>query len=235
MAWRCAPWGMVLVPWLALAPAALAHPDHAQPPATPAGLRAPGYGSLGFQAPAPGTYSLPVIGPAADGAVVDAEGRSRRLHDLFRGRTVLLSYIYTGCNDVNGCPLATWVLGRVQQPVAANPALRDRVRLLSVSFDPARDTPQAMQEYGARFRAPGFDWHFLAPPGNTELRTLLDAYGQWTMPERDAAGNVTGAVAHLLRVYLIDDQGRIRNIYNANFLHPDILVNDLLTVIGAEN
>jgi hypothetical protein len=43
---------------------------------------------------------------------------------------------------------------------------------------------------------------------------------------------MTGGLSHLLRVYLIDEQRRIRNIYNANFLHPDILVNDLLTVLG---
>lgn len=220
---------------LTAAPAAPAHTGHDQPPTPAAQALAPGYGNLGFEVPAAGTYDLPSLGPAADGMVLDEQGRPHRLHDLLKGKTILLSFIYTSCNDVNGCPLATWVLGRVQAPILSHPALRDRVRLLSLSFDPGRDTPAQVREYGSRFREQDFDWRFLTTTGKAELQPILDAYGQWTMPERDAAGNVTGAVAHLLRVYLIDEQGRIRNIYNANFLHPDILVNDLLTVIGAEN
>lgn len=220
---------------LALSAPVPAHPGHDQAPAPSNPALAPGYGTLGFEVPAAGTYDLPSLGPAADGAVLDEQGRPQRLHELLGGRTVLLSFIYTSCNDVNGCPLATWVLGRVQAPVLSHPQLRDRVRLLSLSFDPARDTPEQVREYGSQFREQDFDWRFLTTAGKSELQPILDAYGQWTMPERDAAGNVTGAVAHLLRVYLIDEQRRIRNIYNANFLHPDILVNDLLTVIGAEN
>lgn len=218
----------------ATAPSALAHGNHDRPDAAaPAATAlAPGYGSLGFEAPLPGTYTLPSLGPAADGAVLDDGGNPRRMHDLLAGKTVLLSFIYTSCNDVNGCPLATWVLGRVQAPILAHPRLRERVRLLSLSFDPARDTPAQVQEYGSRFREGAFDWQFLTTTGTADLQPILDAYGQWTMPERDADGKVTGAVAHLLRVYLIDEQGRIRNIYNANFLHPDILINDLLTVIA---
>lgn len=229
--------------WLCLlaaaAPSATAHGNHDQSeaasaaPAAPA--LAPGYGSLGFEAPVPGTYTLPTLGPAADGAVLDDGGTPRRLQDLLAGKTVLLSFIYTSCNDVNGCPLATWVLGRVQAPILADARLRDRVRLLSLSFDPARDTPAQVREYGSRFREGNFDWQFLTTTGQPDLQPILDAYGQWTMPEVDAAGNVTGAVAHQLRVFLVDEQRRIRNIYNANFLHPDILVADLLTVIGAGN
>jgi cytochrome oxidase Cu insertion factor (SCO1/SenC/PrrC family) len=195
---------------------------------------APGYGDLGFAAPPAGTYSLPSLGAAADGAVLEGSGEPRRLHDLLAGKTVLLGFIYTHCSDINGCPLATWVLGRVQARIRAHPLLKDRVRLLSLSFDPARDTPAVMDEYGSRFRDAGFDWRFLTTTGSTELRPLLDAYGQWTMPERNADGLVTGNVAHLLRVYLIDEERNIRNIYNANFLHPDILVNDLITVVGPE-
>lgn len=213
-----------------------AHQDHVIEPVPAAAVAptAPGYGSLGFEAPKPGTYALPSLGVAADGIVLDGAGTPRHLHDLMSGHTVLLSFIYTSCNDVNGCPLATYVLGLVQTPISAHPLLKDRVRLLSLSFDPARDTREKMQEYGNRFRQAGFDWQFLTTAGNSDLHTILDAYGQLTLPERDAEGRVTGNLAHLLRVYLIDEQLRIRNIYNANFLHPEILVNDILTVLEGE-
>ena len=149
------------------------------------------------------------------------------------GKIVLLSFIYTSCSDMNGCPLASYVLGRVQEPIAANPSLRDRVRLLTLSFDPVRDTPAVMAKYGKQFRRPGFDWKFLTAGSQAELNPVLESYGQWVAPERNAQGRTPGTMSHLLRVYLIDDQRHIRNIYNANFLHPEILLNDLLTVMGA--
>ncbi len=216
------------------APAAgVAHGDHDTRMAgtTPQSARAPGYGRLEFEAPAAGTYTLPSLGLAADGHVIDANGNPVRLHELLAGKLVLLSFIYASCSDINGCPLATYVLGRVQEPISANPLLRDRVRLLTLSFDPVRDTPPVMAKYGDQFRRPGFDWRFLTARNQAELNPILESYGQSVAPERDANGRVTGTFSHLLRVYLIDDQRRIRNIYNASFLHPDILVNDLLTVV----
>ena len=53
---------------------------------------APGWGRLAFSAPEPGTYQLPPLGYAADGAVVDARGQPRSLHDVFAGRIVLLAF-----------------------------------------------------------------------------------------------------------------------------------------------
>ncbi|MBI1733192.1 MAG: SCO family protein [Gammaproteobacteria bacterium] len=221
---------------LAGSPAVAAHPEsHAAVVHAPAPARAPGYGDLGFEAPAPGTYGLPSLGYAADGLILDGAGQPRHLHDLMSGKVVLLSFIYTGCSDVNGCPLATWVLGRVQTPVSTNPILRERVRLLTLSFDPARDTPARMQDYATHFRQAEFDWQFLTTTGESRLLPILEAYDQRISPERDTGGGLTGNLSHLLRVYLIDEQRRIRNIYNANFLHPDILLNDLQTVIGSGN
>ena len=227
---------LILLLALGIAPAADSHRDHTTDPAAVSGpTRAPGYGKLGFEAPSAGTYSLPSLGPAADGSVIDTDGRPHRLHDMMAGKLVLLSFVYASCSDINGCPLATYVLGRVQEVITASPALRDRVRLLTLSFDPVRDTPAAMKVYGRHFRQPGFDWHFLTTGGAGDLGALLESYGQWVAPEQDARGRVLGTFSHLLRVYLVDDQRRIRNIYNANFLHPEILVNDLLTALGTED
>jgi len=232
--WAC---GLFLSLLLGAPASGVAHGDHDTQPegTTPQPPRAPGYGGLGFDAPAAGTYALPSLGLAADGNVIDADGKPVRLHDLMAGKLVLLSFIYASCSDIDGCPLATYVLGRVQEPVAANPVLRDRVRLLTLSFDPVRDTPPVMAKYADQFRRPGFDWRFLTARNQLALNPVLESYRQWVAPERDAEGRVLGTISHLLRVYLIDDQRRIRNIYDADFLHPEILVNDLLTVIGPDN
>ena len=76
---------------------------------------APGYGPLQFQAPAAGSYQLPPLGAAADGKVLDSNAIARRLHQLSGDKLVLMGFIYTHCPDVNGCPLASFVMKKVQR------------------------------------------------------------------------------------------------------------------------
>lgn len=193
---------------------------------------APGYSALEFDAPAPGSYALPPLGDAADGQVLDSSGKARSLHDYMGDKLVVLSFIYTRCSDVNGCPLATFVLKGVQDRILATPQLEGAVRLVSFSFDPSYDTPAVLSRYASHFRQPEFDWQFLTTRSEAELRPILDAYGQWIVRDYDEEGVYLGTVSHLLRVYLIDRQQRIRNIYSTSFLHADTVVNDLRTVLA---
>ena len=193
---------------------------------------APAYQGLQFEPPEPGTYELPALGPAADGFVLDTSGRARRLHDfLGHGKATVLSFIYTTCSDAEGCPLATFVLQQMARRVAKDERLRDRVRFVSLSFDPERDTPEVMRVYSYAYRVPGVEWDFLTTASTDRLEPILDAYGQRIQAEVDETGNPTGGISHLLRVYLVDPDQRIRNIYSVAFLHPDVLINDLLTVL----
>ena len=73
---------------------------------------APGYGELNFIPPEAGSYRLPPLGQASDGEILLANDQTMRLHELMQDRIVLLSFIYTRCNEVNGCPLATHVLSK---------------------------------------------------------------------------------------------------------------------------
>jgi cytochrome oxidase Cu insertion factor (SCO1/SenC/PrrC family) len=200
--------------------------SHAEPV-----VLAPGYADLGFDAPTPGTYRLPPLGDAADGVVLGSQGRQVRLHDLTGDRVVLLSFIYTTCTDVNGCPLATHVFSKVATRLSESKRLADRVRLLTLSFDPHHDTPQVMASYRARYRQPGVDWRFLTARSLAELDPILDAYDQWVLRDRDEAGNLLGTMSHVLRVYLIDAERRIRNIYSVSFLHADTIASDVETLL----
>ena len=197
-------------------------------PASDREVLAPGYANLQFPAPEPGSYRLPVLWPAADGRLLDSDGRSLQLHDLLSDRVVILSFIYTHCNDINGCPLATFVQSQLQSPIMADPQLRQRVRLITVSFDPARDTPEAMAAFGARFREEGFDWRFLTGSSAAALEPLLAAYDQSTQ----LSENEQGVISHVLRVLLIDENRMIRNVYNTSFLHVDTVISDLKTVLS---
>ncbi len=212
-----------LIPQAAAAPSGHDHP--------PPEVLAPGYSALQFDPPAPGSYALPPLGKAADGPVLDSSGKARRLHDYLGDKLVVLSFIYTRCSDINGCPLATFVLKGVQDRILATPELEGAVRLVSFSFDPSYDTPAVLSRYASHFRQPEFDWRFLTTRSEAELRPILDAYGQWIVRDYDEEGAYLGTVSHLLRVYLIDRQQRIRNIYSTSFLHADTVVNDLRTVL----
>jgi cytochrome c peroxidase len=199
--------------------------EHVHAPPT---VLAPGYFDLEFKAPAPGTYQLPPLRVAADGPVLDDAGHTRRLYDYLGDRVVLLSFIYTTCSDVNGCPLAAYVLKRVQDRAIDEPDLRDRLRIVSLSFDPQHDTPPVMAAYGAKLRAPAFDWTFLTSASVAQLQPTLDAYDQAVFRNED------GIASHILRVMLIDKQRRVRNIYSVSFLHADTVLNDVRTVLLEE-
>ena len=82
---------------------------------------APGYTALPFPAPKPGSYPLPVMGFAADGKVLDTDGKALTLHDLYGDKLVLLSFIYATCDDMNGCPLATSVLMKIKAKLKISP------------------------------------------------------------------------------------------------------------------
>ncbi|MEM9387760.1 MAG: SCO family protein [Pseudomonadota bacterium] len=202
-------------------------------------MQAPGYGKLAFDAPAPGSYRLPALGPAADGHVLRSDGSPARLHELMGDRLTVLSFIYTRCPDPNGCPLATHVLKRLRREVSERDALAGKVRFLTLSFDPAWDTPQVMRTYAAQV-APepqgeaGTPWFFLTSASREALTPILEAYDQTVIESVDEHGASLGSYSHILRVYLIDRRQRLRNIYNVGFLHPDILAADLLTLLSEE-
>ena len=196
-------------------------------------ILAPGYGELEYTPPAAGTYRLPPLGDAVDGKVRDSGGRAATLHEELDGKLVLMGFIYTHCPDVNGCPLASYVMKQVQAKLVEDPALRDQVRLISLSFDPELDTPGAMRKYSHHFRRKDFDWRFLTTDSEADLLPILEGYGQFRQKFYDENGNYSGSMSHILRVYLIDRDKRIRNIYSAGFLHADTVVNDLKTLQGS--
>lgn len=190
---------------------------------------------LGYVPPTPGTYALPVIKLATDGEVLDTDGAVRRLFDYMEGKIVLLSFIYTRCTDARGCPLATSVLAAIEDALRHDPALARQVRLLTLSFDPEHDTPEVMRRYAGADQTQHESqlWYRLTTASPQALQPLLDGYGQYVAPVLEASGRATGTYAHLLKVFLIDEQQRVRNIYSVDFLHPQVVLNDIKTVLMA--
>ncbi|MGH8549842.1 MAG: cytochrome c peroxidase [Methylococcales bacterium] len=193
---------------------------------------APGYGPLAFSAPRPGSYTLPRLGAASNGEVLDSEGWKISLHNLMGDKIVLLGFIYTTCTDVNGCPLATAVFHQIKSLLGKHPEVARQLRLLTLSFNPSHDTPAVMKKYGGGLTRGEFDWRFLTTASDGELNPILENYHQAVIKEYDGRGRFTGTFSHVLRVLLIDRDKQIRKIYSVSFLHAELLINDIKTLLS---
>jgi cytochrome oxidase Cu insertion factor (SCO1/SenC/PrrC family) len=143
----------------------------------------------------------------------------------------VVSFVYASCPESHGCPLALATLQRLDRELARREALASRVRLVTVSFDPARDTPGRMADLRKRL-APATAWQFLTAPDEAALAPVLADYGQDVMALVDIRGGETGVLQHVLKVFLLDDQLRIRNVYSAGLLDARLLLNDIETVLA---
>lgn len=184
-----------------------------------------------YDAPKPGSYTLPVIKPAADGALLDSAGKPMRLAELTRGRITVMSFIYTRCAAAKACPMATGVLMQLHRETAQDAALVKELRFVSMSFDPANDTPERMAAYSglASSHPSAAPWHFVTTKSQAELQPILTAYGQ-AVDKKQNPNDPTGPLNHNLRVLLVDAEGRIRNIYSSGTLDPRLVLADVQTL-----
>jgi cytochrome oxidase Cu insertion factor (SCO1/SenC/PrrC family) len=188
-------------------------------------------GEYDYDAPEPGTYTLPVIKPAADGLLLDSNGQSIRLAELTRGRITVMSFIYTRCAAARACPYATGVLMQLHRESADDAALAHLLRLVSLSFDPINDTPRRMAAYSmiAAQRPAAAPWHFVTTRSQAELQPILEAYGQ-AIDRKQNPTDPTGPLNHTLRVFLVDPAGNIRNIYSSGTLDVRLVLADVRTL-----
>lgn len=191
--------------------------------------------ALDFNPPSPGTYKLHRIMAAPDGEVLGIDGRSQRLSRFTRNRITLLGFMYTTCVDPDGCPLAYRVFDVLKQTITATHSLRGRVQFVTLSFDPARDTPAVMRQYaGSRVKEEGngLRWYFLTTRSAQHLMPLVEDFGQDIRYVIDrSSGKARRELSHVLKVFLIDDTGFVREIYTSTFLHPQVVLNDIETLI----
>src|SRR5947207_8327150 len=189
-----------------------------------------------YDPPTPGSYSLPVIKTAPDGAIIDSDSKSINLRDLNRGRITLLSFIYTRCAAPKACPYATGVLSQLHSLSEEDKTLAKNMRLVSISFDPEHDTPQHLAAYSEAIREAksGCEWRFVTAKSPAELQSVLDGYGQ-AVDKRPNSADPQGPLYHTLRVFLIDRDGRIRNIYSSGTLDPRLVMADVKTLLLEES
>jgi protein SCO1/2 len=208
---------------------ALLHVQPAEPESSPLLKRSPW---RDYEPPRPGTYSLPVVKQAGGGEVLDAKGQSLRLGEVTKGRVTVMSFIYTRCADATACPYATGILNELHRISTTDAGLARGMGLISMSFDPVADTPQRMAEYARVMtgRKQGAPWKFLTTASPAALEPILKAYDQSVSVKKNPA-DPTGPLNHTLRVYLIDREGRVRNIYSSGTLDLRLVLADVRTLL----
>jgi protein SCO1/2 len=154
--------------------------------------------------------------PASEIALTRADGSSFRLSEM-QGDIVLLFFGYTSCPDV--CPTTMAELNQALQKLNEDQA--KRVKVLFVTVDPERDTPERVQEYANHFND-----EFIGLSGSeAELQKTWNDYGVFR--EKVEGTSALGyLVDHTARVTLIDQDGNLRVSYSFETPVEDI-VHDL--------
>ena len=187
-----------------------------------------------FEPPAPGSYPLPVIKTAPDGTLLDIHGVERTLSEVLDGKISLVSFVYLMCTDEAGCPFAISTLFSIYEASEKVPELRDDVQLVVISFDPERDTVEAIESFAypvTADKAAGkkLPMRVFTTRDEAALKPIIDGFGQAIDRPDDQE-----VINHLLRMYLVDRDGKIRNIYGLGLIDPRLLMTDVETLLMTE-
>ncbi len=160
---------------------------------------------------------MPEVGEALpDFSFVDQNGRRVHLHQ-FRGKPLLLTFIYTRCPLPDFCIRMSNNFGQLAKNLKQGaPAVYGRLQLLSISIDPEYDKPAVLMRYGKAYAGdidPKFEhWRFVS--GTTaETRKAADFFGLTYVPEN-------GQIVHSLRTVLVAPDGKIAAQYGGNDWTP---------------
>lgn len=169
--------------------------------------------------PAAGVHILEPGDPAPDARFTDQDGRPFALTDL-KGAAVALTFIYTRCPLPQYCPLMDRRFAEVQAIVHGDAALRGKVQLVTVSFDPKFDRSDVLQAHAKKLGADPKMWRFV-----TADEPIVDRFaaqfGVNVIREKD------DSITHNLRTAVIDPSGRVTTLLENNAWTADELARAL--------
>jgi protein SCO1 len=140
----------------------------------------------------------------------------------FRGKVVALNFVYTRCALPNFCVRSSNNFGNLQTRFRNN--LRRDFVLLTVTFDPVHDSPEALKKYAVNFKADLTAWHFLTG-SETAIRRVCNLFGEDYFPDE-------GLMDHSLHTAIIDRQGRLVANLEGNEFTSQQLGDLVQTVLG---
>jgi protein SCO1 len=175
-------------------------------------------------------YHVPATGDSVpDFKLRNQDGRTIHLSQ-FRGKDLLITFIYTRCPLPNFCPLVTRNFAKIEKQLSADPRLKGKTHLLCISFDPAHDTPERLKAYGEEYIASDAktafaDWDFAVPEG-TVLKEMAKFFDVGITNESDQT------ITHTLSTTLVDRNGRVVKFYPGNEWTPDQVFGDVKQSLG---
>jgi protein SCO1/2 len=156
-------------------------------------------------------YHVPEPGEEVpDFKLLNEDGKTISMKQ-FRGEVVAMTFIYTRCPLADYCPRMSRNFAEIDQALKAEPAVYAKTHLLSVSFDPAYDTPKVLKSYGGgmtgKFTSEKFGhWDFAAPQG-PELLAMEKWFAVGVTPGEN------GTLAHSLATTVIGRDGKVIAFY----------------------
>jgi protein SCO1/2 len=145
----------------------------------------------------------------------------------WRNRVLAVTFIYTRCPLPDFCPRMDRNFSAVQRDVLADPRLRDRVMLVSVSFDPDADTPEVLAAHARRAGADPRVWRFVT--GEREaIAAFASHFGVSVI--RDGAGGA--GITHNLRTAVVGQGGKVVEMFSGNDWTPAELLEALRREVG---
>jgi len=170
-------------------------------------------------AAAPATVVLQPGEQVPDVRLIDETGTTRAIAD-WRGKVLVVTFIYTRCPFPDFCPRMDRQFKSVQAEVLANPQLSDHVALLSVTFDPTFDTPAVLAAHAKTLGADPRIWHFA-----TGDREVIDGFASRLGVSVLREGTTAEGVTHNLRTAVIGPDGRLRTVFTGNDWTPAQLMD----------
>ena len=158
--------------------------------------------------------------PVPDTNLVDENNTARPLTSL-KGHRVAVTFMYTRCPQPDFCPLMDRNFTAVQNEIKKTPGLGD-VRLVSISFDPANDTPAVLKAHAKTLQADPAVWHFVTA-NKDDIKAFAAKFGVTAEPS-DEGPNV---ITHNLSTAVIDPDGKLVKIRPGNNWTPADLIADL--------
>jgi protein SCO1/2 len=147
-----------------------------------------------------------------DLSLVNQDGKSFRLDD-FKGKAVLITFIYTRCPMPTFCPRLSGQFAKIQNDLAKTPVDFAKTHLVTISFDPKYDTPPVLRKYGLAYLdndPAGFSHWDFASAKEGDLRKIADAFGLEYFEEDNQ-------IAHSMVIVLMSPEGTVAKYWSTEW------------------
>ncbi|WP_019534457.1 SCO family protein [Paenibacillus ginsengihumi] len=167
-----------------------------------------------------------VLKKAPDFTLEDLNGNQVSLADT-AGKAKLVYFYYSTCPDV--CLPTTYTLSKIQDKLKEKGVFGSDTAIVSITFDPTKDTRERLQEFSKMNNADLSGWYFLRNPDNDEAAAMQLATDYGILVVKDPQGDT---FTHTNYILLVDGKGNIRTYYLGDDpdLDLDLIVNDLIQV-----